>query len=61
MERPDRQTPDEIAAASKGDDAIDSGAAREGLEELRSHGLAEEGAHNRWRLTEKGREARVSN
>jgi hypothetical protein len=59
-ERPDRQTPDEIADASKGSDAISSGAARDGLDELRSQALAEQGPGGGWRLTEEGRRARVS-
>jgi hypothetical protein len=55
MERPDRGTPDEIADASKDGDTITSGAAREGLDELRSRGLAEEASNGRWRLTERAR------
>lgn len=57
MERPQLQTPDEIADATDASDGIDAGTARGGLDELASHGLAAEGPDGRWGLTDAGREA----
>jgi hypothetical protein len=57
MERPDLQTPEEVAGAPHEGDEIDAQAARKGLAELASRGIATEGADGRWRLTDAGREA----
>ena len=58
MERPQLQTPEEIAEAPHAGDQVDSQAARGGLDELATVGLAARDADGRWRLTDAGREAR---
>jgi hypothetical protein len=57
MERPELQTPEDIAGGARADDAIDADGARGGLRELADHGLAEEQSPGRWHLTGAGREA----
>jgi hypothetical protein len=52
MERPERDTPEEIA-----DESVDAGATRAGLRELAGHGLAEQAPDGRWHVTAVGRAA----
>jgi hypothetical protein len=58
MERPQRQTAEQIAAAPHAQGEIDADGARAALHELRQCGLAAEDADHRWHLTESGRAAR---
>jgi hypothetical protein len=57
MERSHLQTADEIAGAPEARGEVDAEGADEGLRELASHGLAEQGSDGRWSLTDTGREA----
>jgi hypothetical protein len=57
LERPDLQTADEIASGRDAHGEIDAAHARDGLQELARHGLAEQDADGRWSLTDAGREA----
>jgi hypothetical protein len=54
MEHPERDTPSAIADGAPADSMIDEAAARDGLGELGSRGLATEGDDGRWRLTDRG-------
>ena len=57
LERPDRQTAEEIAGERYPHGQIGAFDARDGLQELGRHGLAEQDADGRWSLTDAGREA----
>jgi hypothetical protein len=57
MEHPGLQTAEEIAGAPHTGDEIDAEAARGGLGELGTHGLAAEDSEGRWGLTDAGRAA----
>ena len=57
LERPDLQKAEEIAGERYPHGEIDASDARDGLQELGRHGLAEQDADGRWSLTAAGREA----
>ena len=56
LERPDLQKAEEIAGERYPHGEIDASDARDGLQELGRHGLAEQDAEGRWSLTDSGRE-----
>jgi hypothetical protein len=51
-DHPDLRLPEAIAAGPAVDGALDAEAVREGLDDLRSRGLAEEDPVRGWRLTD---------